>query len=79
MSVYDSKDLMTIEAAAREFDVPPATLRLAISQGGLRLISREGQNLLSRPDVEQFVKRTIKQGAGTRVVTHFRRQTQSGS
>jgi len=75
MSVYDSKDLMTIKAAAREFDVPAATLELAIAQGGLRLINREGQNFLSRPDVEQFVKRTVKQGAGNRVVILFRRQS----
>ena len=77
MSVYDSKDLMTVRAASREFDVPTATLQMAIVQGGLRLITREGESLLSRPDVEQFVKRTIKQGAGNRVVTHFGRQGKS--
>lgn len=73
MSVYDSKDLMTIKAAAREFDVPTLTLQIAISQGGLREISHDGQALLLRQDVEQFVKRTIKQGAGNRVVTRIRR------
>ncbi len=73
MSVYDSKDLMTLKAAAREFDVPTVTLQMAIDQGGLRLISLEGQGLLSRHDVEQFVKRTVKQGAGNRVVSRFRR------
>lgn len=73
MSVYDSKDLMTLKAAAREFDVPTLTLQMAIDQGGLRLISLEGQGLLSRHDVEQFVKRTVKQGAGNRVVSRFRR------
>lgn len=78
MSVYDGKDLMTVKAAAREFDVPTATLQLAISQGSLRLINRDGEQLLCRPDVEQFVKRTIKQGAGNRVITHFRGQAKSG-
>ncbi|MEY3282360.1 MAG: hypothetical protein ACK562_04935 [Acidobacteriota bacterium] len=73
MSVYDSKDLMTLNAAAREFDVPAVTLQLAIGQGGLRLINVDGQGLLNRQDVEQFVKRTVKQGAGTRVVSRFRR------
>lgn len=73
MSVYDSRDLMTIKAAAREFDVPALTLELAIAQGGLRLISRDGGSFLLRQDVEQFVKRTIKQGAGNRVVARFRR------
>jgi len=80
MSVYDSKDLMTVKAAAREFDVPTAALQLAITQGSLRLINsdgREGEGLLCRPDVEQFVKRTIKQGAGNRVITLFRRQVKS--
>jgi len=73
MSVYDSKDLMTLNAAAREFDVPTVTLQLAIEQGGLRLINVDGQGRLNRHDVEQFVKRTVKQGAGTRVVSRFRR------
>lgn len=74
MSVYDSKELMTIKAAAREFDVPTLTLELAIAQGGLRVVDQDGVSQLFRPDVEQFVKRTIKQGAGTRIVTRIRRQ-----
>ena len=74
MSVYDSRELMTIKAAAREFDVPTLTLELAIAQGGLRVVDQDGVSQLFRPDVEQFVKRTIKQGAGTRVVTRIRRQ-----
>jgi hypothetical protein len=73
MSVYDSKELMTIKAAAREFDVPTATLQIAISQGSLREVQHDGQSLLFHQDVEQFVKRTIKQGAGNRVVTRIRR------
>lgn len=74
MSVYDSRELMTIKAAAREFDVPTLTLELAIAQGGLRVVDQDGVPQLFRPDVEQFVKRTIKQGAGNRVVTRIRRQ-----
>jgi hypothetical protein len=74
MSVYDSRDLMTIKAAAREFDVPTLTLELAIAQGVLRVVDHDGVLQLFQPDVEQFVKRTIKQGAGNRVVTRIRRQ-----
>ncbi|MDX2030545.1 MAG: hypothetical protein SF339_07745 [Blastocatellia bacterium] len=69
MSLYDSRDLMSFKAAAREFDVPVMTLELAISQGALRAIEHEGAKWLQRQDVEQFVKRTIKQGAGNKVVT----------
>jgi hypothetical protein len=79
MSVYDSKDLMSFNAASREFDVPSVTLELAVSRGALRVIQqdnaqgREGQEgWLLRPDVEQFVKRTIKRGAGNKVVTRIR-------
>jgi hypothetical protein len=72
MSVYDSKDLMSFKAASREFDVPVATLELATSQGALRVIKRDhvqdGARWLLRPDVEEFVKRTIKRGAGNKVV-----------
>ena len=77
MSVYDSKDLMSFYAASREFDVPAAQLELAASTGALRVIQLdkgqdEGRWLL-RPDVEQFVKRTIKRGAGNKVVTRINR------
>jgi hypothetical protein len=79
MSVYDSKDLMSFNAASREFDVPTVTLELAASRGALRVIQLgAGQNgerqegWLLRPDVEQFVKRTIKRGAGNKVVTRIR-------
>jgi hypothetical protein len=77
MSVYDSKDLMSFNAASREFDVPAVTLELAASRGGLRVIQldneQDGERWLLRPDVEQFVKRTIKRGAGNKVVTRINR------
>lgn len=72
MSVYDSRDLMSFKGAAREYDIPVATIELAVSQGALRVIEQDGAKWLIRPDVEQFVKRTIKRGAGTRVVTRLR-------
>jgi hypothetical protein len=73
MSVYDSRDLMSFKAASREFDVPALTLELAASQGALRVIEQDGARWLLRPDVEQFVKRTIKRGAGNKVVTRLNR------
>ena len=73
MSVYDSKDLMSFNAASREFDVPAVTLELAASQGALRVIEQDGARWLLRPDVEQLVKRTIKRGAGNKVVTRLNR------
>jgi hypothetical protein len=73
MSVYDSRDLMSFNAAAREFDVPAPALELAAAQGALRVIEQDGGRWLLRPDVEQFVKRTIKRGAGARVVTRLNR------
>src|SRR5262249_46723465 len=81
MSVYDSKDLMSFNAASREFDVPEAQLELAASRGALRVIQvdngldngQDGARWLFRPDVEQFVKRTIKRGAGNKVVTRINR------
>ena len=69
MSVYDSRDLLSFKAASREFDVPVMTLERAVAQGALRVIQQEGSNWLERFDVEQFVKRTIKRGAGNIVVT----------
>ncbi|MBK7600080.1 MAG: hypothetical protein IPL01_16745 [Acidobacteria bacterium] len=71
MSVYDSKELMSFKGAAREYDVPVATLELAAGQGALRVIDQEGARWLLRQDVEQFVKRTIKRGEGNRVVTRI--------
>ncbi|MGH9935798.1 MAG: hypothetical protein ACREAM_06095 [Blastocatellia bacterium] len=73
MSVYDSKDLMSFNAASREFDVPAVTLELAASQGALRVIEQGDSRWLLRPDVEQFVKRTIKRGAGNKVITRINR------
>ena len=81
MSVYDSKDLMSFNAASREFDVPATQLELAASLGALRVIQLEngpdegpgGSRWLLRPDVEQFVKRTVKRGAGNKVVTRINR------
>src|SRR5215510_4846574 len=77
MSVYDSKDLMSFNAASREFDIPAAQLELAASRGALRVIQLDigpdGARWLLRPDVEQFVKRTIKRGAGNQVVTRLNR------
>ncbi|MBL8171326.1 MAG: hypothetical protein JNJ50_24410 [Acidobacteria bacterium] len=73
MSVYDSKELLSFKAAAREFDVPVMTLELAAAQGSLRVIEQDGAKWLSPQDVEQFVKRTIKRGAGNRVVTRINR------
>lgn len=77
MSVYDSKDLMSFNAASREFDVPVAQLELAASRGALRVIrldgDRDGGRRLLRPDVEQFVKRVVKRGAGNKVVIRINR------
>lgn len=69
MSVFDSKDLMSFQGAAREYDVPVTTLELAVAQGSLRVIEQDGARWLLRPVVEQFVKRTVKNGAGNRVVS----------
>ena len=71
MSVYDSRDLMSFKGAAREYDVPATMLELAASQGALRVIEQDSAKWLLRPDVEQFVKRTLKRGAGTKVVSRI--------
>jgi hypothetical protein len=71
MSVYDSKDLMSFNAAAREFDVPLMTLEMAAAQGALRVIKLNDERRLLRPDVEQLVKRTVKRGAGNKVVSRI--------
>lgn len=73
MSVYDSKDLMTFKAAAREFDVPVTMLELAVGQGALRVIAQDGDRWLLPHDLEQFVKRTVKRGAGNKVVVRINR------
>ena len=74
MSVYDSKDLMSFNAASREFDVPAMSLELAASQGAIRVIEQDESRWLLRPDIEQFVKRTLKRGAGNRVVSRINPQ-----
>ena len=71
MSVYDSRDLMSFKGAAREYDVPVMMLELAASKGALRVIEQDNAKWLMRPDVEQFVKRTVKRGAGAKVITRI--------
>jgi len=71
VSVYDSKDLMSFNGAAREYGVPVSTLELAASQGALRVIEQDDMRWLLRPHVEQFVKRTVKRGAGNKVVVRI--------
>jgi hypothetical protein len=71
MSVYDSKDLMEIKGAAREYDVPAVTLELAIASGALRAIFVDGRPRVLRSDMELFVKRTVKGGAGNKVITRL--------
>jgi hypothetical protein len=73
MSEFDSRDLLTLKAAAREYDVPAITLELAIRSGALRTLEIEGSPRLLRLDVEQFVKRTVKRGAGTLIASRIRR------
>jgi hypothetical protein len=73
MSEFDSRDWLSIKAAAREYDVPAITLELAIRSGALRTLDVDGTPRLLRPDVEQFVKRTIKRGAGRQIVSRIRR------
>ena len=74
MSVFDSKDLMTFNSAAREYDIPVSMLELAATQGSLRVIEQGDTRWLLRPLVEQFVKRTLKRGAGNRVVSRINPQ-----
>lgn len=71
MSVFDSKDLMEVHGAAREYDVPARMLELAIAEGTLRAINVDGRPKLLRPDVELFVKRIVKRGAGNKVITRL--------
>ena len=69
MSVYDSKDLMDLKGAAREYGVPVSMLKLAVQQGALRSIDVDGEGKLLRFDVENLVKRIVKRGYGNRVIT----------
>jgi hypothetical protein len=75
MSEFDSRDLLSIKAAAREYDMPTITLELAIRSGALRTLAVDGTPRLLRSDVEQFVKRTIKRGAGTQIASRIRRSS----
>jgi hypothetical protein len=68
MSVFDSPDLMDFKGAAREYGVPLTMLELAVARGALRAIEVAGQHKLRRFDVENLVKRTVKRGAGNRVI-----------
>ncbi len=72
MSVFDSQDLLEIKAAAREYDVPAISLELAIKRGALRTLEIAGSPKLLRHDMEQFVKRTVKRGAGNIVASRIR-------
>lgn len=76
MSAFDSRDLLEIKAAAREYDVPAMMLELAIRRGALRVLEVGDTPKLLRPDVEQFVKRTIKRGPGNIVAGRIRRNSQ---
>ena len=62
---------MDLKWAAREYDVPPVALELAIADGALRAIEVDGGQRVLRQDVEQFIKRTIKRGLGNRVITRL--------
>lgn len=75
MSAFDSPDLLEIQAAAREYDVPAITLELAIRRGALRTLDVNNSPRLLRQDVEQFVKRTVKRGAGNIVAGRIRRNS----
>lgn len=62
---------MTIKGAAREYGVPAVTLELAIARGALRAIHVDGQPRVLRSDMELFVKRMVKRGAGNKVITRL--------
>ena len=69
MSIYDAKQLLGIKTAAREYDVPEMAIKLAIQKGTMKTIEVDGKSWLSRHEMEQYVKRTVKRGAGNRVLT----------
>ncbi len=71
MSVYDSNDLMSFNSVSREYNVAAPMLEMAVSQGALRVIEYNGAKWVLRPDIEQLVKRTVKRGAGNKVVTRL--------
>ncbi len=69
MSKFDTQDWLEIKGAAREYDVPAVTLNLAIKNGTLRVIELDGKQKIFRADLEQFIKRTVKRGAGNIVTS----------
>ncbi|MBO0719977.1 MAG: hypothetical protein J2P41_04100 [Blastocatellia bacterium] len=71
MSVYDSRDLMSFKSVEREYNVAVERLELEVSHGALRVIELNGARWLLRPEVEQYVKRTVKQGAGNTIITRI--------
>jgi hypothetical protein len=73
MSRFDGNQLIDVKAAAREYDVPVMALEISIRRGVLRLMDVEGVQLLSRNDIEQWVTKTVKRGAGNTVVSPIRK------
>lgn len=73
MSRFDGNQLIDLKAAAREYDVPVMALQLAIRRGVLRLMEVDGIEVMSRNDVEQWVKKTVKRGLGNTVVSPIRK------
>ncbi len=73
MSKYDGKELLEVKGAAREYDIPAITIEMAIQRGTLRTLEIDGTAKLLRHDLEQFVKRTVKRGAGNQVAGKFRK------
>ncbi len=69
MSKYDGKELLGIKPASREYDVPEMAIKLAIKYGTIKIIEVEGKSWLTRHEMEQYIKRTIKRGAGNKVLT----------
>lgn len=69
MSIYDGKELLGIKPASREYDVPEMAIKLAIKNGTVKTIEVEGKSWLSRHEMEQYIKRTVKRGAGNKVLT----------
>lgn len=73
MSKYDGKELLELKGAAREYDIPAITIASAIKRGALRTFEIDGVQKLLRYDLEQFVTRTVKRGAGNHIAGKFRK------
>ncbi len=69
MSKYDGEQLLGIKPASREYGVPEMAIHLAIKNGTIRTIDVEGKTWLTRHEMEEFVNRTVKRGAGNIVLT----------